>query len=71
MDSSMKYIVAGTGTNIASYTKLLKDANEAMEDLQSKTNNAKAAAKITHHADAKKRAKRKAAKKSKVANRHK
>ena len=61
--------VASGVSSIASYLKLMKDANEGIVTLQKS---------VVHkptiknsHTDAKKKAKRKASKKSRAANRHK
>ena len=78
MDNIDERILAtsGSASSMASYLKLLKDANEAMTDLSDKTAVKKATAErlkteSPKKADAKKKAKRKAAKKSRSINRHK
>ena len=62
-------VIASGVSSIASYLKLMKDANEGIATLQKS---------VVHkpdiknsHADAKKKAKRKASKKSRAVNRHK
>lgn len=68
----MKVLASGDGSNLASYLKLMKDVNHGMSILEKNTIKSKAlAAANKPHADAKKKAKRKTAKKSRMTNRHK